>query len=86
MFNLPAGHRSVNRPLGAVAPRGAGKKSVAAHRVAQSSEPGRHGLTDHGLTGHGLTGHGLTDHRLGHFQRKWTKIRPKFFESFSTRW
>ena len=21
----------------------------------------------------------------GHFQRKWTKIRPKFLESFSTR-
>ena len=83
MFNLPAGHRSVNRPLGAVAPRGAGKKSVAAHRVAQSSEPDRHGLIGHGLTDHR---HGLTDHRLGHFQRKWTKIRPKFFESFSTRW
>ena len=28
----------------------------------------------------------LSPMRAAYFQRKWTKRRPKFFESFSTRW
>ena len=42
-------------------------------------------MTGPGRNGRGMAAAAAPAPAGGHFQRKWTKIRPKFLESFSTR-
>ena len=71
MFTLPAAQGSVNRP------REDGPAPVGRWQSTDQCSCCAGALRRRSTT---------TPSRRAHFQRKWTKILPKFFESFSTRW